>query len=102
MLLRAILQYEIIVMKEQIIKLRADLENCFSRHQANKFHCKSISWFRLRAYSNMAKNFLCGIDAALIAEVLIRPLFSIHAKLEIQNHLLVHLTLSGSLSMCKV
>lgn len=31
---------------------------CFSRHQANKFHCKSISWFKLRAYSNMAKNFL--------------------------------------------
>ncbi|CAM9643841.1 unnamed protein product, partial [Bubo scandiacus] len=39
-LLRAVLQGENIVMKEQIIKLCTDLENCFSRHTANKFHCK--------------------------------------------------------------
>lgn len=68
---------------------------CFSRYQANKFHCKSISWFKLRAYSNIAKNFLCGTDAALIAAVLIWPLFSIRAKLQIQNLLLVHLTLTA-------
>lgn len=75
---------------------------CFSRQQANKFHCKSISWFKLRTYSNVPKNFLCGTDLALIAKVLIWPLFSMHAKLQIQNHLLVHLTLSDNLSMSKV
>lgn len=74
----------------------------FSRHQANKFHCKSISWFKFRVYSNMPKNFLYGTDSALIAEVLIWLLFSMHANLQTQNHLLVHLTLSDSLSVCKV
>lgn len=75
---------------------------CFSRCQANKFHCKSISWFKRMAYSNMPKNFLYGTYSGLIAEVLIWPLFFMHANLQIQNHLLVHLTLSDSLSMCKV
>lgn len=66
---------------------------CFSRHQANKFHCKGISWFKHRAHSKMPKNFACGTDSALIAEVLIWPPFSKHAKL--QNHLLVHLCIKS-------
>ena len=68
---------------------------CFSRHQANKFHCKGISWFKHSAYSKTPKNFARGTDSAVITEVVIWFPVYMHAKLQIQNHLLVHLCIKS-------
>lgn len=70
---------------------------CFSGYQAKKIHCKGISRFiKHQAHSKTLKNFACGTDSALIEEVLIWCPFSMHSKLQLQNHLLVHFSSSQS------
>lgn len=75
---------------------------CFSGHQANKFHCKGISWFKHRPNFKMLKNFACGTDSALIAEVLVWPPLSTLAKLQVQNHLHVHLCIKSDAHLFEV
>lgn len=63
----------------------------FKTSGQKSFIGKVFLWFKHRTHSTMLKNFACGTDLALIADVLIWPLFYKHARLLMQNHLLLHL-----------